>query len=358
MAQQMLAYTRQQPDVWMNVLNRRKEITATYVAARKDLPLSRLVFVGSGSSYTASLVAAETLENLLGVECSAVEPTRLTALLKVLDKEGTVLCVCSQSGKSTSTLAAMESIRAVGFQVFAVTSNAASPVASAADCHVLIECGEELVGPKTKGMTTSALTLILMGIELGLAKGSVSQADYERIVAAYERSFCLAAENIEHCVRWCDEHHELAQALHMIIVADGMALPPALEGALKLLETLYMPVTAYEFEEYLHGVACTLNPQSWLTLVTREGENRKRFLALADFSAEHGGHNVLISLGTPLGREGELNLLTSGNDMTLPFEAVLPFHAMSALISEVKGHNCDKPLFTDFAHRMQTKAGA
>lgn len=354
MAQQMLKYTREQPDIWKNILARREEITRNFVSSQ-DGSLKRLVLIGSGSSFTASRTAAEILMRLTKVEVTVAEPTRLYPLLTHLG-EGTVFCACSQSGRSTSTLEAVRAIQKAGFRVTAVTANPDSSLAKACDGHVTVECGEELVGPKTKGMTSSALTLTLMGAELALAKELLDASAYNKAIIDFSRSFDLAAGNIERCVSWCGEHPEIAEAPHMIVVADGMALPAALEGALKVLETLYVPVFAYEFEEYLHGVNNTLNPQSWMIHLVPEGENRRRFLALSDFAQERGGHNFIISSGTPTGRAGELNLAASGNELTLPFEMLLPFHAISALISEIKGINCDKPQFKDFAQRLHTKA--
>ena len=125
---------------------------------------------------------------------------------------------------------------------------------------------------------------------------------------------------------------------------------------MKILETLYIPVGAYEFEEYLHGVANTINEQSYLIHLINDGKNRERMLALCAFSAEHHGHDAVISAGTPTGVEGELNLQCSGNELTLPFEMLLPFHAISAILSEKRGVDCDKPLFPDFIQRLHTKA--
>lgn len=356
MAQQMLAYVREQTSVWKNVLDQRKEVTARFVETWRDKPLTRFVFVGSGSSNTAPTFAKEILERLIRVEVTVAVPTRVHTLLPLLPGEGVVFCACSQSGRSTNTLNAVKKIQAAGYTVTAVTANPEAPLPLACESCVTVLCGEETVGAKTKGMTASALTMTLMGMELALSKGMLAQDVYQETIHALYRAADCAAANVEASIAWCKEHKELAAAPHMIFVADGMNYPAILEGALKVLETLYVPVFAYEFEEYLHGVGNTLNPDSWLVLLTSDVGDRRRFLALHDFAEEHGSHDYIISTGTPANRPGELFLQTSGNPLTLPFETLMPFHIISALLSEVKGINCDKPQFTDFIQRLDTKA--
>lgn len=341
--------------VWKKVLDQRKELTADFVAAWKDKPLNRIVFVGSGSSNTAPTFAKEILERLIQVEVTIAVPTRIHTLLPLLPKEGVIFCAGSQSGRSTNTLGAVKKVQAAGYAVTAVTANPDAPLPQACGSCVPVLCGEETVGAKTKGMTSTALTMTIMGMELALAKGMLAEDTYQETIDAFYRAADCAAANVEASITWCMEHKELADAPHMIYIADGMNYPAILEGALKVLETLYIPVFAYEFEEYLHGVGNTLNSDSWLVFLTSDIGDRQRFMALYDFAQEHGSHDYIISTGTPSGHPDELFLQTSGNELTLPFETLMPFHVISALLSEVKGINCDKPQFTDFAQRLDTK---
>ena len=357
MAQRMLAYTREQASVWRAILDGRKALAGEFVKAFQDAPLQRFVLVGAGSSYTAAQFAKEILERLLQVEATVAVPTRIGTLLPLLPRSsGAVFFAISQSGRSTNTEDATKKIRASGHLVTAVTANPQSPVAQLCGSCVPVLCGEETVGPKTKGMTATALTLTLLGMELALAKGILSAETYKETIAAFYRAADCAAENVEAGIAWCAQHKELAKAPHMILVADGMTLPAAMEGALKVLETLYIPVFAYEFEEYLHGVGNTINADSWLVFLSSDTGDRQRIMRLYEFAGEHGSHNYMISAGTPAGCAGELFLNSSGNELTLPFETLMPFHAISALLSEEKGINCDLPQFSDFAQRLNTKA--
>ena len=356
MAQQMLAYIREESAVWKTILDHRKELAKEFVAQWKDVSFSRFVLVGSGSSNTASQFAKEILERLIGVEVTVTSPTRIGNLLPLLKGQRVVCFVSSQSGKSTNSIHAVEVIHDAGYTVTAVTAHLDSPVAAACDGCVEVLCGEETVGAKTKGMTGTALTLVVLGMELALTKGILTQARYQETIEAFYQAADCARANVEASIQWCAEHRELAAAPHMILIADGTNIPAILEGALKILETLYIPVFAYEFEEYLHGVGNTLNTDSWLVFLTSEQGDRKRFMNLYDFAQEHGSHDYIMATGAPTGHPGELLLRSSGNALTLPFETLIPFQVISAVLSEEKGINCDHPQFTDFAERMNTKA--
>lgn len=356
MAQNMLRFTKEQPVVWKSIVDQRKALCADFVKANLGKNVKRVVMLGSGSSNNASVMAQEFFQKLLGIEVLAVAPTRLGAMRKLLDAETTLCWAVSQSGKSTSTIAVIDELHADGFSVTAVTANPESPIAKQCDSHVLIACGEETVGPKTKGMTATALTLFLMGMELTLAQGKLAQSDYDQTIADLYQSFTLADANIEASIAWSRKNKDLiAKAPHFIIVAEGMNYSVSLEAALKLLETLYIPVFPYEFEEYLHGVGNTIDANSYMFYLVSNSYNRERMLRLNEYSAAHGSNNLLITHGAPTGIENELYLQTSGNDFTLPFETLLPFHVISALNSEDKGIDCDHPKFKDFSI-MGTKA--
>ena len=351
----MLMYIREQRSVWRKILDQRKIVTEKFVQDWIDKPLTRFVLVGSGSSNTALMFAKAILERLIQVEVSVVVPTQISTLLPLLPGQGVIFCACSQSGRSTNTLDAVKKIQAAGYPVTAISANPNAPMPTACKSCVAVLCGEETVGAKTKGMTASALTMVLMGMELALAKGLLAQNVYQETIEAFYCAADCAEANVETSINWCKEHSDLALAPHVILVADGMNCPAVLEGALKMLETLYVPVFAYEFEEYLHGVGNTLNTNSWLIFVTSDTGDRARFMALYDFAEEHGSHDYIVSTGTPTGHIGELFLRTSGNPLTLPFETLVPFHVISALLSEVKGIDCDKPQFSDFIQRLSTK---
>lgn len=357
MSKKMMAYLREQPAVWKRILKERETLLREFSNFAGGRTPRRILTAGSGSSYNAAAAAAEFYTRWLGLEAFAVVPTRAEPMLNFLDSSRDLVFVLSQSGRSTSTLHLIETMRRRGFPVIGFTSDASSPIASAVDFHQAIDCGDETVGPKTKGMTASVLTLYLAGLTLARKAGTVSDEEAEGMCRSLSISFDAAEENIETCRAFCEEKAGLFSGQpHFTLISDGVGLPAAQEGALKLLETLYVPAYAYEFEEYLHGIHNTIAPGTCNLLFPSSEEQTNRYLALHRFCGKNGCLSLMVS-SLPCANLPEdcLRLSGSGQEFTVPFETLLFSQMLSACGSEAKRIDCDLPRFPDFYGRMETK---
>lgn len=357
MAQKMLSYIHSQPQIWAACTQVLPSLVCEEVdKMRKYFPVSRLVIIGTGSSY----YAAETVVGLLreeaeaqSVELFSAMPTRMGAFSH--PKPGVMYWVVSQSGKSTSTEQMARELQAQGAPVWSITSDENSPLAKSTDGHVTIPCGEETVGPKTKGMTATVLTLWLLGKAL-LNPQSVPEA-----AASLSPVWETAPENIRLGIHWANQCIPVVEnAPCLTVIADGKALPLAQEGALKLLETLYVPASTWEFEEYLHGVNNIINPGVVHLFVLHNTKNRPRMERLIAYCRARGALCLVIDCAPeiPGVEELRIGLHCTGHAETLPYEALIPFQLLSAIGSEAKGIECDRPHYPDFYAALGTKVGA
>lgn len=357
MAKKMMVYLREQPTVWRRILGERETLLHGFSDFAGKRTSHRILITGSGSSCNAADAAAEFYTRWLGLESFSIVPTRAEPVLDFLNPENDLVFVLSQSGRSTSTLRLAETIRRRGFSVVGFTSDAASPIARAVDFHQMVDCGEEEVGPKTKGMTATILVLYLAGLALSRQKGTVSGETETDLCRALSVSFDAAETNIEACRTFCEKKVELLSAQpHFTLISDGAGLPAAKEGALKILETLYVPACAYEFEEYLHGIHNTIASGTCNLLFPSSAAQTERYLALYRFCREKGCLSLMVS-SLPCADLPEdcLHLSGSGQEFTVPFETLLFSQMLSACGSEAKHIDCDHPQFPDFYGRMGTK---
>lgn len=356
MAQKMMAYLEEQTVVWISMVKNRNTLFSDFAKVIRTRKINRILMIGTGSSYHALEMAAVFMEDVTGIEITTAIPTRMGSLAAHLSPETTLVMAASQSGSSTSTAKAAMELMEKGFFVIGITAEPESQIARDCSFHQLISCGEESVGPKTKGMTGTVLTLYLMGIILGKEIKSLTASRENSLLKLFIKSFEAAPENILRSRMFCEKHKEtFAAKPDFTLVSDGMSYLAAKEGALKILETLYVPCVAYEFEEYLHGVNNTIEPELCNILMPNLPENLSRMKRLDRYCRKAGCTNFVITSVPWEQEETVLQLLGTTSQYTVPFEILLAFQVMSVYGSEQKGIECDRPKFIDFYSLMETK---
>ncbi|MCW5954000.1 MAG: SIS domain-containing protein, partial [Propionibacteriaceae bacterium] len=79
------------------------------------------------------------------------------------------------------------------------------------------------------------------------------------------------------------------------VVSYGTAMATAREAALKLIETVRIPVLAYDVEEYMHGPYHCLESDTRLIFIAPPGPGFERIEALARFVAPISGNTLAIA---------------------------------------------------------------
>ncbi len=351
MAKQMKEYIVEQAVCWQRILQEKlimTEETSGKLQARKP---KHLIVFGSGSSYIAGCVAKVFAEKYCGLHTMVLTPSQLYSQMQFYAPEQSLVVAVSQSGKSVTTMEALHWLKLHGYTVIGMTADAESQIANAADGHVLIDCGEEVVGPKTKGMTGTVLALYMLAMELNL-----DEAERTEIFAQLTKAVTYGMLNQKVAENFFETHKTFfTEAGAMLIIAEEQAYASCLEGALKLLETIYIPVEALELEEYTHGVQNTIEPGLHHILVATNAENAGRMAQLNRFQLEKGCKNICLATVKNYNEADTLQLESTHRDYTLFMELLPVFHVFSAYGSEAKGIDCDHPKFANFYSIMGTK---
>ena len=175
MAKQMKEYIVEQEVCWRRILQENLIMTDKTAEKLQEEKPKHLIVFGSGSSYIAGCVAKAFAEKYCGLHTVVLTPSQLYGQMQFYAPEESLVVAVSQSGKSVTTIDALHWLRQCGYMVIGMTADAESQIAVAADGHVLIDCGEELVGPKTKGMTGTVLTLYMLIMELKLGEAEKAE---------------------------------------------------------------------------------------------------------------------------------------------------------------------------------------
>lgn len=358
MAKKLLTYIKEQPEVWETVLRQRTVTFAGFERDTENIQIRRLIFIGSGSSYIASLIAAEFAARITGFACEVLTPAEVKRYCGTYDKETMLVIAASQSGKSISTMNAIRRFQDAGCLVAGMTADSLSPIAKMTDFHYLVPCGEESVGPKTKGMTGTVLSLELLVLQAALKEGKIEEEQLEQVLIEFEQGILAGAKNIKQCEQYFKSNiTSFRQHKHAVIIADPESSLVARECALKLLETWYVPVYSYEVEEYTHGIQNTIKEGICNLFIVSEETNASVMERLVTYCESKGCANLVISTVKGLKTDAKLLVLEKGGaSFTTPFEILPAFQYLSAFGAIDRGIHCDMPKFDDFYDFMETKS--
>ncbi|WP_066496850.1 SIS domain-containing protein [Abyssisolibacter fermentans] len=338
----MLDYVNQTPEVLQDILSKRKTIFKPLVEALKEKHFNEIVFIGSGTSYNAAFTAKIFIETILDVKVTTVYPYMFKHYENILNPNAIYIGI-SQSGSSRLTHEALSKVKAKGLTTISITSNLNSPIAKLTPISLDMSCGVETVVYRTKGYSSTLLDLYLLTLELGLNLEKISDDKYAQLILKLENVINELDEVIEASVNWYKEHKKpLLNRDKMVLIGTGENWGTAIEGSLKLVETVKCFTNAYELEEYMHGPQNALSDESCLFIIASENQSSKKAKLLNEYL------KTKVSCSYLVGSEGDLKLPCKGEAEFSALELVIPFQVLSYYLSIDKGIDLDKKRFPDF----------
>ena len=326
----MYDYCYEQPAVLRSILEGRKENTAPFVQKLRACRADRLYLIASGSSLNAACAAAPFMMEALGMDVLACAASDVPPL----HGERPLALYISQGGNSTNTIAAIERMDCDKLALIGTETGRIREICES----MMIPCGEEKAGPKTKGYTASVLILCLMALEAALATRAMGEARYAEIVGEYAKAFAGLEQSLAQTERWYERNRDALDAMRTcVVIGKNTGYQVAREAALKMLETILVPSSSYEFEEYLHGPAMATNAEmgGFYLLPGADDPDCERIRALARVHRSISPAVFLIG-GEP---ETEQDLAIGVEDAWYArvYSWLLPCQLLSALLPQHKG---------------------
>ncbi len=224
-----------QPEGYARLLGAEHAGAIAEVAARVAAkPPRHVVFTARGTSDHAALYAAYLTEIRLGIPAGLASPSAVTLYGARPDLRDALVVGVSQSGGSDDLVQVITAARASGAQTLAVTNNAGSPLAAAAELHIDVAAGHERAVAATKTYTAELLALLML-VE-GVRAGDGRLPDGERAALAELPDLATTVLDDPTPVELAPRYRFAARVL---TTGRGYAYPTARETALKLMETSY-----------------------------------------------------------------------------------------------------------------------
>ena len=307
--------------------------------------VERVVVVACGTAYHAGLLAKHAIERLVRVPVEVAVASEYR-YADPIGSDKTLLVAISQSGETTDTLAAIETGRAFGARVVAVTNTRGSLIIREADAVLLTKTGPEIAVASTKTFLAQVLVLDLLAMELARAKG-VSQE--ELLEVGHELR--MAPEKILETLEMLEGRVEAAAELFeearcSLFLGRGPAYPAALEGALKLKEVSYIPSEGYPAGEMKHGPIALVDEFCPVVAVLGEGILREKTLSNVQETVARGANVVAVAHEDDAAARKVSRVLLpvpKAPEILAPLVATVPLQLLSYHVARSRGLDVDKP---------------
>ena len=324
----------EQPEVLQGLLEGAGPPKVAAALREADCPL--VVTLARGSSDNAVSFFGYLAGNYLGLPVASLPPSVLTVYRSGMRVEKAVAIAVSQSGRSEDVRLSLEALEAAGALTVAITNDAASPLAAAADHHLEQGAGEERAVAATKTFSSQMMLLALL---VAHWSGDDELLEALEAVPGAMRELLSDREALSHAAL------RLTHAEDAYVLGRGYSFAVAQEVALKLKETSYMGTQAYSSAEFQHGPIAALAPREPVLLLATADDTLESNSQVAARLLELGADLTVISSAESLlaGAHAAVPLARGHHPVTEAFLLVLAGQLLALQLTAARGYDPDKP---------------
>lgn len=301
-----------------------------------------IVFVGSGSSLNAARISERYFRSIGRESIFFLSPNQYFSQSNVMKKH--LMVAVSQTGTSIATISALETAKKLGNPTILISATKDSQKRNEATLFVDLCCEEEKIGPKTVGFGATIVRLIQLAVAIDELSGGC--CDFIEELKTNLQLLPLIKVNTKN---WILMHQNWAEASYITVAADESFKAVGDEGALKLLETLRIPVPSYEIGEFTHGSHRLIHEGSF-HIYLGVGAMKNLTKKVADYSHQQKAQVLYLSFN-----KSDIDL--AGVKPTCGVEIVisLVFQVLANELAMLGGFNPDEKVHPNFFRYIGTK---
>ena len=307
----------------------------------------RIVIIGCGTSWHASLVGEYLFENMLGIPVEVEYASEARYRNFIVDKGTTVIGI-SQSGETADTLAALREAKRRGAATLGLVNVVGSSIARETHCGVYLHAGPEIGVASTKAFTSQVCLLALMALLIGREKHVITDQRAGTII----QKLLEIPSQVEEILKKSSLIRDMAQRYagfsNFLYLGRGYNFPIALEGALKLKEISYIHAEGYPAAEMKHGPIALIDknmPVIFIATDTEDQTYQKVISNIEEVKARHGQVIVIASEGNESIYDVADTVITIPETeyCLTPLLTVIPLQLFAYHMAVLKGYDPDKP---------------
>ena len=240
----------------------------------------------------------------------------------------------SQSGRSPDVVAVLEQARRQGAPTVAITNDAGSELAAAADHVIELEAGPERAVAATKTYLAEIAILAMLSAALSADEGSVREL---RAVPDALRTAMEQEQRVEELARsWASERV-------CAVLARGFHYATAREWALKLKELAYLLADPYSGADFQHGPIALVHEGFPVLAVATSGPALDGMAELLERVREAGARLLVMSDVPAVQALGDGVPLPSVPEWLSPLVAIIPAQLFAYHLARARGLDTEAP---------------
>ena len=328
----------EQPEVLKRLLDTQAENVRHVARAIRHREVEYVFLAARGTSDHAGVYAQYLWGSLNHLPVAFAAPSLFTLYTGSPRLQKALVVGISQSGQSPDVVSVVAEGRQQAAVTLAVTNDAGSPLAQAAEFTLDIRAGTESAVAATKTYTAELLTLAMLSAAL-LEEKNEHWAALSRVPEAVSAALALDAE----AERIAAAHREMGQC---VVLGRGYNYAAALEWALKLKELAYIFADASSASDFQHGPIAIVQPGFPVLALAHSGAALADLLTLLRRLRDEFGAELFIlsddEAALSLGRAA-LRLPAGMPEWLSPLVSIVPAQLYCYHLTRAKGYDPEAP---------------
>lgn len=246
-----------------------------------------VLYVARGTSDNAAVYGQYLATIAAGLPAGLAVPSAATVYGASIDLRNCLVIGISQSGETPDVAEYLRYARAAGAYTLAITNSEASRVADVAHSVLATQAGPERAIAATKTYTSQLAALALFWSAWTNDEG-LGGAVHTLIPKAMDVALALEEPISKVAAR-------LSHAERLLVSGRGFNYATALETALKVEETCYVPALAYSASDFRHGPMALLEPRYPVLLFATQGPALSGMTQLHQDVRARGAETIVVT---------------------------------------------------------------
>ena len=188
---------------------------------------------------------------------------------------------------------------------------------------------------------------------LGLCKKKITKELYDEFVQECLEEIQSLSSLEKRIVLWCKNNQYGKNMSHVYVIGNGVHLGTAMEGMLKIMETMCIPSMYSNVMEFSHGMHRSLKPNSFVILI-KTYEDSDEMTKTYDYLENKNINTLLIDLTSSNDKDNVISVPIYKTTYSL-LSVSLVIQSIAAFVPELNGFDPNRNSNDDYTVCMETR---